>query len=147
MTGSHRRGRIRDRGVAAIQSSSASDTGPPCLPQDWPPFGCSEALSSLGRIHERLAELRSVVGTRKTHAARPALLAERGLPAAQVRDAGLLEGAIVCPSASAFGRQAYLTLHEQAAASPPSPKLAAPAACSVPMTSRRAVAAAMCVSS
>ena len=43
-------------------------------------------------------------------------IAERVLPAVEVRDAGLLEAAIARPGASAFGDDAYPTLHEKAAA-------------------------------
>ena len=43
-------------------------------------------------------------------------IAERALPAVDVRDAGLLEAAVARPSASAFGEDAYPTLHEKAAA-------------------------------
>lgn len=43
-------------------------------------------------------------------------IAERVLPEVEVRDAGLLGAAVARPSASAFGEDAYLTLHEKAAA-------------------------------
>jgi death-on-curing protein len=43
-------------------------------------------------------------------------IAERVLPAVEVRDAGLLEAAAARPAASAFGEAAYPTLHEKAAA-------------------------------
>lgn len=43
-------------------------------------------------------------------------IAERVLPAVQVRDAGLLEAAAARPGASTFGEDAYPTLHEKAAA-------------------------------
>jgi death on curing protein len=43
-------------------------------------------------------------------------IAERVLPAVEVRDAGLLEAAVARPSASAFGEEAYPTLHKKAAA-------------------------------
>ncbi|HVL99227.1 MAG TPA: type II toxin-antitoxin system death-on-curing family toxin [Egibacteraceae bacterium] len=43
-------------------------------------------------------------------------IAERVLPAVEVRDAGLLEAAVARPSASAFGEDVYPTLHEKAAA-------------------------------
>lgn len=43
-------------------------------------------------------------------------IAERVLPAVEVRDAGLLEAAVARPSASAFGEDAYPTLHEKAGA-------------------------------
>jgi death-on-curing protein len=43
-------------------------------------------------------------------------IAERVLPAVEVRDAGLLEAAAARPAASAFGEAAYVTLHEKAAA-------------------------------
>lgn len=43
-------------------------------------------------------------------------IAERALAAVEVRDAGLLEAAVARPSASAFGEDAYPTLHEKAAA-------------------------------
>ncbi|MEX0658488.1 MAG: type II toxin-antitoxin system death-on-curing family toxin [Egibacteraceae bacterium] len=43
-------------------------------------------------------------------------IAERVLPAVEVRDAGLLEAAAARPAASAFGAAAYSTLHEKAAA-------------------------------
>lgn len=43
-------------------------------------------------------------------------IAERVLPAAEVRDAGLLEAAVARPSANAFGEDAYPTVHEKAAA-------------------------------
>jgi death on curing protein len=43
-------------------------------------------------------------------------IAERVLPAVEVRDAGLLEAAVARPRASAFGEEAYPTLHEKAAA-------------------------------
>ena len=38
------------------------------------------------------------------------------MPAVEVRDAGLLEAAVARPSASAFGEDAYPSLHEKAAA-------------------------------
>jgi death on curing protein len=43
-------------------------------------------------------------------------IAERVLPTVEVRDAGLLEAAAARPHASAFGEEAYPTLHEKAAA-------------------------------
>lgn len=43
-------------------------------------------------------------------------IAERVLSAVEVRDAGLLEAAVARPRASAFGDDAYPTLHEKAAA-------------------------------
>ena len=43
-------------------------------------------------------------------------IAERVLPAVEVRDAGLLEAAVARPRARAFGEAAYPTLHEKAAA-------------------------------
>lgn len=43
-------------------------------------------------------------------------IAERVLPEVEVRDAGLLEAAVARPRASAFGEEAYPTVHEKAAA-------------------------------
>ncbi|MFZ5872267.1 MAG: type II toxin-antitoxin system death-on-curing family toxin, partial [Actinomycetota bacterium] len=43
-------------------------------------------------------------------------VADRVLPAVEVRDAGLLEAAVARPAATAFGRDAYPTLHLKAAA-------------------------------
>lgn len=43
-------------------------------------------------------------------------IAERVLPAVEVRDAGLLAAAVARPRVSAFGEEAYPTLHEKAAA-------------------------------
>ena len=43
-------------------------------------------------------------------------IAERVLPAVEVRDAGLLEAAVARPGASALGEDAYPSLHEKAAA-------------------------------
>lgn len=43
-------------------------------------------------------------------------IAERILPAVEVRDAGLLEAAVARPRASAFGDDVYPSLHEKAAA-------------------------------
>ena len=43
-------------------------------------------------------------------------IAERVLPAVELRDAGLLEAAVARPRASDFGEEAYPTLHEKAAA-------------------------------
>lgn len=43
-------------------------------------------------------------------------IAARVLPEVEVRDAGLLEAAVARPRASAFGEEAYPTLHEKAAA-------------------------------
>lgn len=43
-------------------------------------------------------------------------IAERVLPAVEVRDAGLLEAAVARPRASAFGEDVYPSLHEKAAA-------------------------------
>jgi death on curing protein len=43
-------------------------------------------------------------------------IAERVLPAVELRDVGLLEAAAARPRASAFGEEAYPTLHEKAAA-------------------------------
>ena len=43
-------------------------------------------------------------------------IAERVLPAVQVCDAGLLEAVVARPGASAFGQEAYPTVHETAAA-------------------------------
>lgn len=43
-------------------------------------------------------------------------IAERVLPEVGVRDAGLLEAAVARPRASAFGEEAYPTVHEKAAA-------------------------------
>jgi len=45
------------------------------------------------------------------------LVAERALGApAELRDAGLLESALARPQATAFGRDAYVSIHEKAAA-------------------------------
>lgn len=43
-------------------------------------------------------------------------IAERVLPAVEVRDVGLLEAAVARPQATAFGQDAYPALHEKAAA-------------------------------
>ncbi|QBI18482.1 type II toxin-antitoxin system death-on-curing family toxin [Egibacter rhizosphaerae] len=43
-------------------------------------------------------------------------IAQRVLPEVEVRDAGLLDAAVARPRASAFGEDAYPTLHEKAAA-------------------------------
>jgi death-on-curing protein len=43
-------------------------------------------------------------------------IAERILPTVAVRDVGLLEAAAARPQASAFGAEAYATLHDKAAA-------------------------------
>lgn len=43
-------------------------------------------------------------------------IAERVLPAVEVRDIGLLEAAAARPHASAFGEDAYPSLHQKAAA-------------------------------
>ena len=43
-------------------------------------------------------------------------IAERILPSVQVRDLGLLEAAVTRPHASAFGEDAYPSVHQKAAA-------------------------------
>ena len=43
-------------------------------------------------------------------------IAERALPSVQVRDVGLLEAATARPHASAFGEDAYPSVHQKAAA-------------------------------
>lgn len=43
-------------------------------------------------------------------------IAERVLPVVEVRDAGLLEAAVARPRASAFGEDAYPSMHQKAAA-------------------------------
>lgn len=43
-------------------------------------------------------------------------IAERVLPVVELRDAGLLEAAVARPGASAFGEDAYPSLHHKAAA-------------------------------
>ena len=43
-------------------------------------------------------------------------IAERILPSVQVRDLGLLEAAVARPHASAFGEDAYPSVHQKAAA-------------------------------
>jgi death-on-curing protein len=43
-------------------------------------------------------------------------VADRILPAVEIRDVGLLESALARPQASAFGENAYTTVHAKAAA-------------------------------